>query len=127
MHLPVWLDDLEQVRPCPASRACAQPAIAAGNGAAAGAGMGPAAACGHVVAIDSASFAIAYKAAGLSPDGSSTWPLPRQIGPGRTRDLLLTNRRLSAAEALDCGLANEVVPAADLNARTNALALQGSA
>ena len=104
-----------------------QPVIAAVNGPAAGAGMALAAACDHVIAVDTASFTIAYTAAGLSPDGSSTWALPRRIGPGRTRELMLTNRRLSAAEALDWGLANEVVPAADLVARTNALAAQFAA
>ncbi|WP_439621221.1 enoyl-CoA hydratase/isomerase family protein [Hyphomonas sp.] len=104
-----------------------QPVIAAVNGPAAGAGMALAAACDHVIAADTANFTIAYTAAGLSPDGSSTWALPRRIGPARTRELMLTNRRLSAAEALDWGLANEVAPAADLATRTNALATRFAA
>mgnify|MGYP003645633538 FL=1 len=104
-----------------------QPVIAAVNGPAAGAGMALAAACDHVIAAEPSHFTMAYTAAGLSPDGSSTWALPRRIGPGRTRELMLTNRRLSSAEALDWGLANEVVPAADLIARTNALAAQFAA
>ena len=53
---------------------------------------------------------MAYTAAGLSPDGSSTWFLPRRIGDRRTRELMLTNRRLTSAEALEWGVVNQVVP-----------------
>ena len=60
--------------------------------------------------------------AGLSPDGSSSYYLPRLIGIRRTQQLMLTNRTLSAIEALDWGLVTEVVPDADLAARTEALA-----
>jgi 2-(1,2-epoxy-1,2-dihydrophenyl)acetyl-CoA isomerase len=52
---------------------------------------------------------MAYTAAGLSPDGSSTYYLPRLIGERRARELMLTNRRLSAAEAESWGLVNRVV------------------
>lgn len=104
-----------------------QPVIAAINGPAAGAGLSLAACCDHLISSDKANFTAAYTAAGLSPDGSSTWVLPRRIGPGRTRELMLTNRRLSATEALDWGLANEVVPIADLAARTSELAAQFAA
>lgn len=101
-----------------------QPVIAAVNGPAAGAGMALAAACDHVIAADTASFTVAYTAAGLSPDGASTWALPRRIGPSRTRELMLTNRRLSAGDALEWGLANELVPATELSARAGVLARQ---
>lgn len=90
------------------------PVIAAVNGPCAGAGMSLACACDYVMVAESASFTMAYTAAGLSPDGSSTWFLPRRIGELRTRELMLTNRKLSAAEAVDWGLANRVVPDADL-------------
>jgi 2-(1,2-epoxy-1,2-dihydrophenyl)acetyl-CoA isomerase len=90
------------------------PVVAAVNGAAAGAGMSLACAADLTLAAESARFAMAYTAAGLSPDGSSTWFLPRLIGLQRTKELMLTNRRLSAAEALAWGLVTRVVPDADL-------------
>ena len=90
------------------------PVIMAVNGTAAGAGMSLAVAGDLAVASEDAKFTMAYTAAGLSPDGSSTWFLPRLIGVRRTQELMLTNRRLSAAEALDWGLVNRVVPAADV-------------
>ena len=49
-----------------------------------------------------------------SPDGSSSYFLPRLIGLRRTQELMLTNRRLSAADALEWGLVNRVVPDAEL-------------
>ena len=52
---------------------------------------------------------MAYTAAGLSPDGSSSWFLPRLVGTRRAQELMLTNRRLSAAEALEWGLVTRVV------------------
>ena len=63
-----------------------------------------------VLASESARFTMAYTAAGLSPDGSSTYFLPRLIGLRRTQELMLTNRILDAAEALDWGLVTRVVP-----------------
>ena len=94
------------------------------NGVAAGAGFSLAIAGDLVLASDAASFTMAYTKAGLSPDGSSSYYLPRLIGIRRTQELMLTNRTLSAAEAVGWGLINEVVPAADLAARTSALADQ---
>ncbi len=90
------------------------PVVAAVNGVAAGAGFSLAVAADLVIASDAAGFVMAYTQAGLVPDGSSTFFLPRRIGDRRTRELMLTNRRLSAAEALDWGLVNQVVPAAEL-------------
>ena len=98
------------------------PLIAAVNGVAAGAGMSLAAACDLVIAAESATFTMAYTAAGLTPDGSSTWFLPRLIGLRRTQELMLTNRRLSAAEALDWQLVNQVVPDDQLAAQVDKLA-----
>jgi len=64
---------------------------------------------------------------GLSPDGSSSYYLPRLIGIRRTQELMLTNRRLSAREAWQWGLITEVVPDDDLVARTDALATEMAA
>ena len=85
------------------------PIIAAVNGMAAGAGFSFAAACDVTIAAESARFASQYTAASLSPDGSSTYFVPRMVGMKRALELMLTNRRLSAAEALDWGLVTEVV------------------
>jgi 2-(1,2-epoxy-1,2-dihydrophenyl)acetyl-CoA isomerase len=98
--------------------------ITAVNGVAAGAGFSLAVAGDLVLAADSATFTMAYTAAGLSPDGSSSYYLPRLIGVRRTQELMLTNRRLSAGEALQWGLLTEVVDDAQLAARVDAVAQQ---
>jgi 2-(1,2-epoxy-1,2-dihydrophenyl)acetyl-CoA isomerase len=98
------------------------PVIAAVNGMAAGAGFSLAIAADFTLASDAAGFVMAYTNAGLVPDGSSTFFLPRRIGDRRTRELMLTNRKLSAAEALDWGLVNQVVPADELMAAATKLA-----
>jgi 2-(1,2-epoxy-1,2-dihydrophenyl)acetyl-CoA isomerase len=100
------------------------PVIAAVNGVAAGAGLSLACACDIVVVAESARFTVAYTKAGLTPDGSSTYFLPRRIGMGRALDLTLTNRPFSAREALEWGLASRVVPDADLMAEAETLAGQ---
>ena len=96
--------------------------ITAVNGTAAGAGVSLAVTGDLVLSAESAKFTMAYTKAGLSPDGSSSYYLPRLIGIRRTQQLMLTNRTLTAAEALDWGLVTEVVPDAELAARAEALA-----
>ena len=98
--------------------------ITAVNGVAAGAGFSLAVAGDLVLAADNASFTMAYTRAGLSPDGSSSYYLPRLVGVRRAQELMLTNRTLTAAEAADWGLINEAVPGAELEARAQALADQ---
>lgn len=98
--------------------------IVAVNGVAAGAGFSLAVSGDLVLASSSASFTMAYTRAGLSPDGSSSYYLPRLVGIRRTQELMLTNRKLSAQEAADWGLINEVVDGADLAARADELAAQ---
>ena len=66
----------------------------------------------------------AYTKAGLSPDGASSYYLPRLIGVRRTQELMITNRTLSAAEASQWGLVTEVVADAELAGRTDQLAGQ---
>lgn len=101
-----------------------KPTVIAVNGAAAGAGMSFAVQGDFVIAADTASFMGAYTAAGLSPDGSATYFLPRLIGERRTKELLITNRKLSAQEALTWGLVNQVVAAGTELATAQALAQQ---
>ena len=98
------------------------PVVAAVGGMAAGGGMSLACSCDIVVAADTARFTMAYTRIGLIPDGGSTYFLPRRIGLARARDLMLRNRVLSAAEALDWGLVEQVVPAADLDIETRKIA-----
>ena len=98
------------------------PLIVAVNGMAAGAGFSIAIAADYVIASDAAAFTMAYSKAGLSPDGSSSYYLPRLIGLRRAQELMLTNRVLSAAEAQDWGLINAVVPADELAAEADKIA-----
>lgn len=87
------------------------PLIVAVNGTAAGAGFSLAVAGDIVVASEASTFTMAYTAVGLSPDGSSSYFLPRLIGLRRTQELMLTNRKLSAREALDWGVVTTLAPA----------------
>ena len=98
------------------------PLIAAVNGTAAGAGIGLVAMADLAVAAQSAKFSLAYTGVALTPDGGTSFLLPRLVGPKRATELLLTNRALSAAEALDWGLVNEVVPDAEVVTRALAIA-----
>lgn len=100
------------------------PVIAAVNGTAAGAGMSLACACDLVLAAESAKFTMAYTRVGLTPDGSSTYFLPRIVGLKRALELTLTNRLLSAQEAQAWGIVTKVVPDAHLQAEADALAAQ---
>ena len=100
------------------------PVIAAVNGVAAGAGLSIMAFCDLAIAADTARFTSAYTRIGLTPDGSSTFFLSHLIGRRRAMELYFTNRTLSAAEALDWGLVNRVVPAAELAGEVAALARQ---
>ena len=83
--------------------------VIAVNGMAAGAGFSLALTGDIVLAAESAKFTMAYTRAGLSPDGSSTYYLPRLAGLRRAQELMLTNRMLTAAEALAWGLITRVV------------------
>src|SRR5579859_7715987 len=90
------------------------PVIAAVNGSTAGGGLSFALAADYALAAESASFTAAYFRLGLTPDGGSTVFLKQAIGAARTRELLLTNRRLNAAEAGEWGIVNSVVADKDL-------------
>ncbi len=87
------------------------PVIMAINGIAAGGGFSIVLAGDYVLASQDAKFVSAYTASGLTPDGSSTYHLAKHVGLLRAKELLLTNRRLSAEEACDWGMVTKVVPA----------------
>jgi 2-(1,2-epoxy-1,2-dihydrophenyl)acetyl-CoA isomerase len=94
------------------------PVVCSVNGTAAGAGFSIAVTGDLVIAAESAKFTMAYSKIGLSPDGSSSYYLPRMIGIRRTQELMFTNRVLSAQEALDWGLVTRVVADEDLAEQT---------
>lgn len=100
------------------------PVIMAVNGTAAGAGFSLACSGDYVVAAEHAKFVMAYSNAGLSCDGSSTYFVAKHIGLLRTKELMLTNRVLSAQEALDWGAINQTVPAEELMDSAKKLAAQ---
>lgn len=83
--------------------------IAAVNGTAAGAGLSLACTADLAISAESARYTLAYTSVGLSPDGGSTWLLPRIVGARRAKEMALTNRLLTATEAHEWGLVNRVV------------------
>lgn len=99
-----------------------KPLVIAVQGAAAGAGFSLAIAGDYVMASEKASFTMAYTAAGLSPDGGASYYLPRLVGERRAKELMLTNRKLSAVEAVEWGMINEVVAVEELQERAEKLA-----
>lgn len=99
-----------------------KPVVAAVHGAAAGFGVSLAMACDLVVAADNAVFTLAYCHIGTSPDGSSTFFLPRHVGLKRAFEIALLGDRFDAATAERLGLVNRVVPVADLAADAMKLA-----
>ena len=100
------------------------PLVVAVNGAAGGGGMSFVLAADLVLAAESAKFTMAYTKAGLSPDGGSTYFLPRMVGVRRALELALTNRVLTAREAEQWGLVTRVVADGALGADAEALAVQ---
>ena len=106
------------------SRLCRsdKPVIMAVNGVAAGGGFSLALSGDLVVAAESAKFTMAYSRIAATPDGSSSYFLPRLVGLRRALELYLTNRPLTAREALDWGMITRVVPDAELAASVSALA-----
>jgi 2-(1,2-epoxy-1,2-dihydrophenyl)acetyl-CoA isomerase len=98
------------------------PVIASVHGVVAGGSLSLALGCDLAIAADSASFNLAYARIGASCDGSSSWALPRLVGLRRAMAMALLSETVDAAEALRTGLVNSVVPAAQLEAETLALA-----
>ena len=88
--------------------------IAAVNGYALGGGCELALACDLRVAGDDARFGLPEIQLGIIPGGGGTQRLPRLVGAARAKDLILTGRHVRADEALDMGLADRVVPRADV-------------
>ena len=101
--------------------ALGKPIIAMVNGHALAGGLGLAVACDLVVAADTAQFGTTEIAVGLWPM-MITAEITRSVGRKKTLEMMLTGAKLSAADALACGLVTRVVPAAQLEAETMKLA-----
>jgi 2-(1,2-epoxy-1,2-dihydrophenyl)acetyl-CoA isomerase len=98
------------------------PVVARVHGAVAGIGMSLMLACDLAVAAEDAVFTLAYCHLGTSPDGGSTYFLPRHVGSKKAMEIALLGDRFDAATALQLGLVNKVVPADELDRQVAALA-----
>ncbi|MEE8188880.1 MAG: enoyl-CoA hydratase [Kiloniellales bacterium] len=105
-----------------AIRRMPKPVVASLRGAAAGFGLSLALAADLAIAAEDAYFTLAYTLIGVSPDGGSSYHLPRLVGLRRALEIALLNERFDAATAERLGLVNRVVPADDLDEKTLALA-----
>lgn len=99
-----------------------KPVIAAVNGIAAGGGFELALACDLIVAAESAEFMVPEIKIGLIPDGGGVLRLPKRLPRSLANELILTGRKMSAAEADRHGLLNRLVPLSDLMTTARALA-----
>lgn len=98
--------------------------IAAVHGAAAGAGLALVLSSDLVLASSNASFQSAYAKVGLTPDCGVSYLLPRVVGPRRAAEICLSGRVITATEALQWGLVNEMVDESALQLRAEDLALR---
>jgi 2-(1,2-epoxy-1,2-dihydrophenyl)acetyl-CoA isomerase len=100
----------------------AKPTIAMVNGPAAGAGLAMALACDMRIAAESARFITAFAKVGFSGDFGGSYFLSKLVGTGRARELYYAGEALDARQALALGVANQVVPDAELAQAAMALA-----
>jgi len=117
-NVPAYLNELVGLWHMAVSRLMRmpKPLLVLVNGPAAGAGLSLALAGDLVIAARSAHFTAAHSLVGLTPDGGLTWLLPRLVGLRRATDMIVTNRRVSAEEALSIGLVSSLVEESDLMA-----------
>ena len=99
-----------------------RPVIAAVDGAAYGAGFSLALLADFVIATPRARFCMSFMRVGLVPDCAAFYTLPRIVGVQRARELMLSAREVDATEALSLGIAMELQPPEQLQARAQALA-----
>jgi 2-(1,2-epoxy-1,2-dihydrophenyl)acetyl-CoA isomerase len=98
-----------------------KPVVTAVNGPAAGIGCSLALAGDLIVAAESAFFLLAFVNIGLVPDGGVTAIIPARAGAARAVEMALLGERVPAAQALEWGLVNRVVPDDELEATSSAL------
>jgi 2-(1,2-epoxy-1,2-dihydrophenyl)acetyl-CoA isomerase len=107
-----------------ALRRMRKPVVASVQGAVAGFGVSLVLAADMAVAADTAMFTLAYCHIGTSPDGGSTYALPRTVGLKRAFEIALLGDRFDAVAAREAGLVNRIVPASSLDAETAKLAMR---
>lgn len=98
-----------------------KPVVAAVAGAAAGVGCSLALCCDLVLASESAYFLLAFVNIGLAPDGGCSLFLPTRTGMARAAEMAMLGERVPAAQALEWGLINRVVPDGELREQSSAL------
>jgi enoyl-CoA hydratase/carnithine racemase len=103
---------------------CPIPVIAAVNGHAFGGGLEIALACDFVYAVEEARFALPEVTLGIMPGAGGTQFLARAAGERRAKEIILTGRPFSAAEALEWGIVNRLCPRVTL--MTEVLATAGA-
>lgn len=101
---------------------CEKPVIACVNGLAAGGGANLVLACDLVVMAEGARLAELFVRRGIIPDAGACYLLPRSVGAQRAKELLLLGDDLAAADCLAWGIANQVVPDAEVRAAADELA-----
>lgn len=99
-----------------------KPVVTAVNGIAAGAGFSLALVGDIVLAHEDAGFDYAYARVGLTGDGGSTYFLPRLVGLRKAKEIVLLDETIDAADAVNLGIATEVVPTGDFDDRVDELA-----
>jgi 2-(1,2-epoxy-1,2-dihydrophenyl)acetyl-CoA isomerase len=104
-----------------------KPVVASVRGAAAGFGLSLMMACDLAIAADTAYFTLAYTSIGTTPDGGSTFALPRIVGLRKAMEIALLGERFDAHTAERLGLVNRVVPAASLDMESAKLAARVAA
>jgi len=99
-----------------------KPVVASVEGAAGGFGVSLLLACDLVIAADTSFYTMAYCSIGTSPDGSSTYFLPRAVGLKKAMELALLCERFDAETARTLGIVNWVIPESALASETAKLA-----
>ena len=101
-----------------------RPVIAAVNGFALGGGTEIALACDFIYASENARFGLPEVTLGIFPGFGGTQRLPRLIGKGKAKELIMTGKMITAQEALAMGIVNRVFPQATLMEETRKVASQ---
>ncbi|MCY4425446.1 MAG: enoyl-CoA hydratase-related protein [Halieaceae bacterium] len=101
-----------------------QPIVARVRGACAGAAVGFAACCDFIVADETALFLVAHVNIATSPDGATSYALPRKVGPAKALEMAMLGRKVSAQEACEWGLVSHLVATDQLDAQVEAIVEQ---